>query len=327
MSARNYLAFDLGASSGRAILGRFDGKKLTLEEKHRFTNGPVDVNGRLYWNTLGLYEQLLAGLGKCGGELGSFGIDTWGVDFGIVGAGGTLAAMPVHYRDSRTDGMMELADRLAGNAAIYRDTGIAFMKFNTLYQLLAASRAGELPSAGKLLFMPDLLVWMLTGEAGCEYTIASTSQMLNAAGRTWDAGLLSALGLPPELLLPIQPAGSLRGTLGAAVAREGRGCGRARHRVRRGRRALIQRNLCVSEQRHLVAHGLPLQNARYQRQGAGVELHERGRGRRQLPDTQEHHGPVDTAGMPAGMEAWRPRLKLCEADRPGRRGAGAGGLH
>lgn len=214
--ARNYLAFDLGASSGRAMLGRFDGKKLALEEKHRFVNGPVEVNGRLYWNILGLFEELKAGLAKCGGELRSFGIDTWGVDYGIVNAGNALASMPVHYRDSRTDGMLELAGRIAGNARIYDSTGIAFMKFNTLYQLLAASRVGELPS-GRMLFMPDLLLWMLTGETGCEYTIASTSQLLNARKRDWDFDLIRKLGLPENIFLPIQPAGTVRGELSKDV--------------------------------------------------------------------------------------------------------------
>ena len=211
-NAREYLAFDIGASSGRAILGRFDGKRITLEEKHRFANSPVQLNGRLYWNVLGLFGELIAGFSKCSRSC-SFGIDTWGVDYGIINPNDTLATMPVHYRDSRTDGMMELADEIAGNQRIYEKTGIAFMKFNTLFQLLAASRSGELPPGGRLLFMPDLLSWMLTGEAGCEYTIASTSQLLNAASRNWDFGLIQELGLPPELFLKPQPAGTVRGEL------------------------------------------------------------------------------------------------------------------
>lgn len=220
MGTRSYLAFDLGASSGRAILGRFDGKKLALEEKHRFQNGPAQCNGRLYWNVLGLFGELKAGLLKCGGEPYSFGIDTWGVDYGIVNAQNALASMPVHYRDARTDGMMELADELAGRARMYESTGIALMKFNTLYQLLAASRTGELPQGGRLLFMPDLLEWMLTGQAGCEYTIASTSQLVNARGCDWDFALIRSLGLPEELFLPIQPAGTLRGELSPGVREE-----------------------------------------------------------------------------------------------------------
>ena len=219
-STRDYLAFDLGASSGRAILGRFDGKKITLEEKHRFANGPVEVNGRLYWNILGLFSELKAGLSKSGGSAVSFGIDTWGVDYGIVNAANAMAAAPIHYRDARTDGMMELADELAGNGFIYNRTGIAFMKFNTLFQLLAAKRDGELSAGGRLLYMPDLLCWMLTGEAGCEYTIASTSQLMNAATRDWDDALLAKLGLPRELLLPIQPSGTVRGALAQAVTGE-----------------------------------------------------------------------------------------------------------
>lgn len=218
--SRNYLAFDLGASSGRAILGRFDGSRIALEEMHRFPNGPVSVGGRLYWDIFGLFRELKAGLAKSGGSAASFGIDTWGVDYGIVGPGNALLSVPVHYRDSRTDGMMELADKLAGNGFIYDATGIAFMKFNTLFQLLAARQGNELPQGGKLLFMPDLLCWMLTGEAGCEYTIASTSQLLNAAGRDWDGALLAKLGLDRGLFLPVQAAGTVRGRLAAEVADE-----------------------------------------------------------------------------------------------------------
>lgn len=219
-STRNYLAFDLGASSGRAILGRFDGTRITLEEKHRFANGPVEVNGRLYWNILGLFNELKAGLSKCGDGSLSFGIDTWGVDYGVVNGGKALASMPVHYRDGRTAGMMELADRLAGKSAVYGSTGIAFMPFNTLFQLLAANRDGELPAGGRLLFMPDLLCWMLTGEAGCEYTIASTSQLLNAGTRDWDGALISRLGLPRDLFLPVGMPGAVRGTLAGGIAEE-----------------------------------------------------------------------------------------------------------
>ena len=189
-------------------------------EKHRFANGPVALNGRLYWNSLGLYEELKAGLMKCDAKADSLGIDTWGVDYGIVNKSNALLSMPVHYRDSRTDGMMELADKLVGNKRIYESTGIAFMKFNTLYQLLAASRSNEIPSQSKLLFMPDLLAWMLTGEQGCEYTIASTSQLLNAAKGTWDDALIHDLGLPRDLFLPIQQAGTIRGTLSRSLQSE-----------------------------------------------------------------------------------------------------------
>jgi rhamnulokinase len=223
-SARSYLSFDIGASSGRAIVGRFDGERIALEETHRFENGPVRVNGRLYWNVLGMFGELVKGLSKSGGGLSSFGIDTWGVDYGIINANGALASLPVHYRDSRTDGMMELADSIAGNARIYERTGIAFMKFNTLYQLLAASRAGEIPPGGRLLFMPDLLSWMLTGEAGCEYTIASTSQLLDARSRSWDFSLIKELGLPEGLFMKPQPAGTMRGALSTEV-REASGVG------------------------------------------------------------------------------------------------------
>ena len=220
MSTRDYLAFDLGASSGRAILGRFDGSRIRLEEKHRFANGPVEVNGRLYWNALGLFNELKTGLGKAGGSVASFGVDTWGVDYGIVSGNNTLLAMPAHYRDSRTDGMMELADQIAGNSAMYQSTGTAFMKFNTLYQLLAASRMGELPATGRLLFMPDLLAWMLTGQAGCEYTIASTSQLMSAATRDWDRALIAKLGLPEGLFLPVRMPGEARGSLHRQIATE-----------------------------------------------------------------------------------------------------------
>lgn len=220
---RTYLAFDLGASSGRAIVGRFDGERLTLQERHRFANGPLEMNGRLYWNAPGLFEALKAGLAKCAADRpDSLGIDTWGVDFGIVSEANALVTLPVHYRDSRTDDMMELADSMVGAGRIYGETGIAHLKFNTLYQLLAAKRAGELPERGNLLFMPDLLGWMLSGERGCEHTIASTSQMLSAQTGTWDTALLRDLGIPTDLLLPVTPAGTLRGSVSAAV---GSACG------------------------------------------------------------------------------------------------------
>ena len=213
-ATRNYLAFDLGASSGRAILGSFDGKRLTFAEKHRFPNGPAQIHEHIYWDILGLQRELRAGLSAAGVPLAAVGIDTWGVDYGVVGANNALADLPVHYRDDRTDGMPELADRLIGNPTIYNSTGIAFMKFNTMYQLMASHR-GRQAHGDKLLFMPDLLAWMLTGRLGCEYTIASTSQLLNAAERSWDRNLIEKLGLPCGLFLPLEPAGTVRGGLTA----------------------------------------------------------------------------------------------------------------
>jgi rhamnulokinase len=216
------LAFDYGASSGRAILGSYDGTKLVLKEVHRFPNEPVEVNGTLYWDILGLFREMKNGLLKSRtehGQISGIGIDTWGVDFGILDRSGQLLSNPVHYRDSRTEGMIEKACEKIPAEDIYRRTGIAFQKFNTLYQLLSMSESGSsvLKEADKLLFIPDLLSYFLTGIKSTEFTIASTSQMLSADTGTWDFDLIRSLGIRDdiftEVIQPLTVIGEISGSL------------------------------------------------------------------------------------------------------------------
>lgn len=228
---RNYLALDLGASGGRAIIGRFDGERLALEEAHRFANGPVTLPGAfgpsLHWNTVGLFEHIKHGLARavqtCGAAgLVSLGIDTWGVDFGLLDAQGELLGLPYHYRDSRTDGMLEAAFRRVPRAEIFARTGIQFMQLNTLFQLLAMAVRGSplLGVAKTLLMTPDLLNYWLTGQAVSERTIASTSQMLDPHRPAWATGLLEQLGIPTHYLPPLVEAGTALGDLLPAVIAE-----------------------------------------------------------------------------------------------------------
>lgn len=214
----NYLAFDLGASSGRAVLGEFDGQRLTLAEVHRFENRPVSVGGGLYWDAFRLFEEIKTGLRLCtqrGLALNAVGIDTWGVDFALLAADGELLAMPRHYRDPRNTGMMEKALERISRERVYETTGIQFMPINTVYQLLAIAQAPArlLNVADHLVFMPDLFAYWLTGVVQTERTIASTSQMMDAGRSDWDRGLLAALDIPAELMPPIRETGSVGGEL------------------------------------------------------------------------------------------------------------------
>lgn len=223
---RNVLAFDYGASSGRAILGSFDGERLQLKEIHRFSNDPVMAGNRLYWDILRLYHEMKQGILKAHrevqGNISSIGIDTWGVDFGLLDKDDNLLGNPVHYRDPRTDGMIDEALKAVSRSQIYQDTGIAFQKFNTIYQLLAMvkNESGFLEKAETLLFIPDLLTFFLTGYKACEYTIASTSQMLLAGRATWAYDLLNELGIPVEILPDIIDTCSFTGTLQKSVQEE-----------------------------------------------------------------------------------------------------------
>ncbi len=221
----NTLAFDLGASSGRAILGRFDGERLTLEEVHRFENGPVRILDHLYWDAPRLLQEIKTGLATCGAQgiaLDGVGIDTWGVDFGLLSAAGELLDLPGHYRDARTRGMFAEAFRRAAREEIYTRTGIQFMELNTLYQLLAL-RLGPsrlLDEAETLLFMPDLLSYWLTGQRRSERTIASTSQLLDARTGTWVRDLLDRLDIPARIMPPIADPATPIGPLHESVLDE-----------------------------------------------------------------------------------------------------------
>ena len=225
MSTLNLLGFDFGASSGRAMLGVFDGKTIQISELHRFSNDPVMINDRFMWDTPRLFFEMKEALTKAsrqGIKIDAIGIDTWGVDFGLLDKNGNLVSNPIHYRDAHTDGIMEKAYQIVPKEEIFAATGLAFMQFNTLYQLLSLKLADDpaLKIADKLLFTPDLLAYFLTGQMGTEYTIASTSQMIDPATGDWAWDLLKKFGLPTHILTPIQPAGTVRGMLKEDICRE-----------------------------------------------------------------------------------------------------------
>ncbi len=219
-----YLAFDLGAESGRAMLGTIDGGRLALEELHRFPNTPVRLPTGLYWDTLRLWHEIQQGLAIAGRDrrlaLDGVGVDTWGVDFGLLDAGGALVDNPRHYRDARNNGMLERAFAMVPRAEIFAATGLQFMQLNSLFQWYAAKLAAPrvVGCAANLLFMPDLFNYFLTGVKRAEATIASTSQFYDPAKRRWAVELLAKLGLDASILAPIVPAGTRLGGLLPHVA-------------------------------------------------------------------------------------------------------------
>jgi len=221
----SFIAVDLGAESGRVMLGSLDTGKLELSEAHRFANVPVQVGNSLYWDILRLYGDVTNGLTRVGQEQGkavaSIGIDGWGVDFGLLGADGELLGNPRHYRDHRTDGMLEAAFARAPREEIFAATGIQFMQINTLYQLLAMARgrSASLAAARTFLMVPDLLNYWLTGRAVAEFTNATTTQMLDYRGG-WATTLLDRLGIPTHILPSIALPGTLLGDLRVSVVAE-----------------------------------------------------------------------------------------------------------
>ncbi len=222
MHTSHVLAFDFGASTGRAVVGSFDGQSLKLTEIHRFPNDPVTVDGTLHWDLPTLFGHIKQGLSVACRDfpIESLAVDTWGVDFGLL-KNGALLENPVHYRDTRTNGMMnEVLSRLP-RETVYQRTGIQFMEINTLYQLysLVRQRPDFLAEADTMLFMPDLFAYLLTGVAQAEYTIASTSQLMTPKGQ-WAEDIFSALGLPARLLPAIVPTGTTAGTLTEALQKE-----------------------------------------------------------------------------------------------------------
>ncbi len=223
MPSTCYVAIDLGASSGRHLAGLFDCRRLTLEELHRFENGPVMVAGHLHWNLLGLWQHVQAGMraahAKHGDRIASVAVDTWGVDFGLVSRNDELLGNPVCYRDSRNDGMLEQAFEVVPREEIFAQTGLQFMQINTLYQLLAMKLQGSaiLDAADSLLMMPDLFNWLLTGVKANEMTDASTTQFFNPAKGDWATELLDRFGLPARILAAHRAA---RNQTGNAAARK-----------------------------------------------------------------------------------------------------------
>ena len=221
---KRVLAFDFGASSGRAIIGQFDGGKITLEEVHRFSNDPVSVGGTVYWDVLRLFHEIKQGIIKArmAGGFDSIGIDTWGVDFGLIDSEGRLMENPIHYRDTRTVGLVEESFKTMPKEKLYGITGIQFMELNTLFQLIALKkyRPWMLERADKMLFMPDLFAYMLTGKMCAEYSIASTSQLIDLKTNSWSKEILDAFGIKESLFAPLVKPGTVLGTLSPEVCEE-----------------------------------------------------------------------------------------------------------
>ena len=220
----HFLAFDLGAESGRAVLGRLDGGRLTVHEVRRFPNTPFALSGHIHWNVHALFEEMKTAMREAAAALGarpaSLGVDTWGVDFGLLDRDGLMLGLPFCYRDGRNAGAMEDYLRLVPREALYEATGIQLMPFNTLFQVYAMvrDRSPLLDAAADLLFMPDLFNYLLAGRKAAELTIASTSQMLDPRTRTWIPGLFQAMGLSKSLLQPLVRPGTVLGPVADGVA-------------------------------------------------------------------------------------------------------------
>jgi rhamnulokinase len=235
--AATVAAVDLGASGGRVMVGQVraghhgaarsgpdpgSGGRLDLHEAHRFPNIPVRARGTLHWDILRLYQDMLDGLGAAARtyDLASVGIDSWAVDYGLLDAGGALLGNPVHYRDTRTDGVAEEVLARIPAADLYATTGVQQLPFNTIYQLTAAARTPQLAAARTLLMIPDLLAYWLTGEPGAEVTNASTTQLYDPRARAWAAGLIERAGLPAGLFPSLRQPGSLIGALRPEITAE-----------------------------------------------------------------------------------------------------------
>ena len=223
---RNLLAFDLGASNGRAILGQFDGGKITMKELHRFENNYIEMNGVYYWDTPYLFSQLKQGLLKFKqggyGDLDAFGIDTWGVDYGLLDKNGHLTGVPRSYRLGTQEDIDAVKEKIPTNT-LYARTGIdTGLTFNTLYQLYRRKREGDvaLENAETMLLTPDLLGYFLTGEKGTEYTIATTTQLYNPTTKDWDWETIDELGLPRKIFTKVDKTGTIRGHLRKELCEE-----------------------------------------------------------------------------------------------------------
>ncbi|MER7639911.1 rhamnulokinase family protein [Streptomyces sp. NPDC126522] len=215
-----YAAVDLGASSGRVMVGRVGPDSLELTEAHRFPNRPVRTPEGLRWDILALYAGVLDGLRAAGPALDSVGIDSWAVDYGLLDADGALLGNPVHYRDARTEGIAEKVWATVPASELYASTGLQYAPFNTLYQLTAARDATQLASAKRLLLIPDLLSYWLTGEQGTELTNASTTQLVDPRTREWSHDIASRLGIDLGLFAPLRQPGDPAGVLRAEVLEE-----------------------------------------------------------------------------------------------------------
>lgn len=225
MKTLKMLGIDLGASSGRGIIGSFDGGKITLRENHRFTNDPVIQNGRFSWDILRIFHEIKNSIRQSvldGENIASIGIDTWGVDYGFIDRNGYLLANPVHYRDTRTEGIPEEIDKMLPLSELYAKTGIQSINFNTIYQLYVHAKQNpeHFAQGNKMLFIPDLLGYFLTGKTATEYTIASTGALLDAAKRDYARDILEKLNIPSHIFSDIVFPGYDMGTLLPQVIEE-----------------------------------------------------------------------------------------------------------
>ncbi|MEU6683336.1 rhamnulokinase family protein [Streptomyces sp. NPDC046832] len=218
-SVTSYAAVDLGASSGRVMVGRVGLDSLELSEAHRFPNRPVRVPEGLHWDVLGLYAGVLDGL-RAAGQVDSVGIDSWAVDYGLLDEDGALLGNPVHYRDARTEGVAGKVWATVPAAELYAATGLQYAPFNTLYQVTAARSTAQLAQARRLLLMPDLLTYWLTGEQGTELTNASTTQLIDPRTRDWAYGVAERLGIDLGLFAPLRRPGDPAGVLRPEVLEE-----------------------------------------------------------------------------------------------------------
>jgi sugar (pentulose or hexulose) kinase len=224
--AKKYIAVDLGAESGRVMIGSISVDKLALEEVHRFSNGPTEEAGTLRWDFEGLLEEIKTGIVKAvkqaRGEISGIGVDSWGVDFGLLDTDGKLIEKPYHYRDSRTNEMLDKAFELMGKREIYESTGIQFMQLNSLYQVLAMrlGNSDALSKTKQLIFIGDLFSYFLCGEAFGEYSLASTSQMMDMKTGQWSKAIFDELSLPMDIMPDIVETGTVVGKLTETIAQE-----------------------------------------------------------------------------------------------------------
>ena len=223
---KKYIAVDLGAESGRVMLGSISQQKLLLEEIHRFSNGPVEEKGTLRWDFNRLLGEVKAGMKKANGQIAGVGVDSWGVDFGLLDADGKLIENPYHYRDSRTNGMMEKAFELLSKREIYESTGVQFMQLNSIYQLLAMrlGNSAALAKTKSLIFMADLVSYYLCDKMFGEYSLASTSQLMDMRTGRWAKKVFEKLSLPIDIMPEVVPPGTVVGQLSDKVKTE-LGCG------------------------------------------------------------------------------------------------------
>jgi rhamnulokinase len=226
MALSHMLAFDLGAESGRAVLGRLEGGRLAVREIHRFPNTPHRISGHLHWDIFALFEEIKKAMRVCAADVpvgpASIAVDTWGVDFGLLARDGSILGLPFCYRDSRTQGAMEDYFKLVPREALYEATGIQFMPFNTIFQIysMVRDRSPLLDAAADLLFMPDLFNYLLTGKKASEFTMATTSQIFNPRTRSWNPGLFQAMGISKKILQNVLDPGTVLGPLLQEVAAE-----------------------------------------------------------------------------------------------------------